>query len=684
MNNDPSTNDLEPEIQPSWSDDAVALLRVIAQGTAGVTGQTFFDMLVQHVAAALNVHAVFVTECLLATPQSVRELASLEAGMLIATSEYAVAGLPCELVLEGREYFVPRELAKLFPAESDRLAESYIGLPLLSSVFKVIGHLVVVDRKPMPEDTQAANVLRIFAARAASELERQRAVQALSDSEARYRGLFESNPLPVLVCDAQTLEITGVNMAAVALYGYSEEVFCKLKLADLTEPPGANPLEAHRHRSHDGRVIDIEASVYSLDLGGQPATVVLVSDVTQRRKLEIERTQTMVLLESRVKTRTREIERRQQVAESLRDTLSILNSRSDLEHILAFIVEQAAQLLGLDAGAICGLFETDGSPSIQGAQGLEQQQNSIAQAAWFRFVLEEATRSREPISVPDVPGAFGQTSPFRAVLVAPILIMDEVKGCLALFSLESRDFFEEERVLVKTFAEHSALALENARLREQASRMAVLEERERLSRELHDSVTQSLYSLTLFAETGRRQAEKGDVNAAKQHLEMLRDTAQQTLKEMRLMLHELRPSALETEGLVAALRRRLDAVEERAGVLTNLEANLEHTLDVATEDQLFLIAQEALNNALRHARAKTVKLKLELNTSLTGTASQELQFEIADDGHGFDTTLLSNGIGLTAMRRRAEKLGGRLEIESHPGQGTRVRVFLPYPPVPKP
>jgi signal transduction histidine kinase len=331
----------------------------------------------------------------------------------------------------------------------------------------------------------------------------------------------------------------------------------------------------------------------------------------------------------------------------------------------------------LDAGVICGLSQIDGLPSMQGAQGLEDHQALVAQAAWFGFVLAEATRSREVVSVPDVTGAFGQTSPFQAVLVAPIIIMNEVRGCLVLFSRESRDFFEEELSVVKNFAEHCALALENDRLQKLSGHMAVLEERERLSRELHDSVTQALYSLTLFAETGRRQAEKGDVKAAQDHLEMLRDTAQQTLKEMRLMLHELRPAALESVGLVIALRRRLDAVEERAGVRTNLETNLETLLDQTLEDQLFLIAQGALNNALRHAQAQTVKVKLELHQN---ALKPELQLEIEDDGRGFDTSSVSNGIGLQAMRQRAEKLGGRLEIESQPGQGTRVRVSLPYPP----
>ena len=665
-------NDGETQTGPGPG-DAARLLREIAEGTAGSIGQAFFDSLVQHVAAALRVHAVFVTECLDMMGDNVRELASLEAGILIATTEYAVAGLPCELVMKGRECFIPRALALRFPLELDRLAESYIGLPLLNSERQVIGHLVVIDHQPMPEDTPAANILRIFAARAASELERQRTERSLRDSQARYHGLFASNPLPVIVCDSTTLKIIEVNAAAILHYGHSEMEFLALNLADLCETP-VNPLGALRHRTRDGRVIEVETSTYSLDLVGHMATVVLVNDVTEGHRLEVERSQTMTLLESRVKARTREIERRQQVAETLRETLSTLNSNRDLEQILAFIVGQAGRLLGLDAGAVCGLLATNGAPSIQGVQGLEGHRAAVARAGWFRFVLEEATRSGESVSVSDISGTFGEPSPFRAVLVAPILIMDQVQGGLVLFSLESRDFFEEERSLVATFAKHAALALENARLRDQSGRMAVLEERERLSRELHDSVTQSLYSLTLFAETGRRQAEKGDLKAAKEHLEMVGGTAQQTLKEMRLMLHELRPAALEVEGLVAALRRRLDAVEERAGIKTTLEVNGQPGIDEDTETQLFLIAQEALNNALRHAKARHVSVQLECPDG------HELHLRIIDDGRGFDPTHPSNGIGLGNMRRRAEKLGGSLEIESHLGQGSRVWVRLPASP----
>jgi PAS domain S-box-containing protein len=678
MNNDGPHRTDDPNPEPLRSGESAWLLREIAEGTASAIGQDFFDSLVQHVARALKVRTAFITECTDATNTRLRKLASWMDNGFAALSEYDVAETPCERVVNGETCFYPRHVAELFPKEAGY--ESYIGIPLVDSVSRVIGHLVVLDVKPMEEVAPDLSVLRIFAARAASELERQRTERALRDSEARYRGLFESNPLPVLVCDALTLEIAGVNEAAVQHYGYPESAFVGMHLADLleTSQPGENPLLAHRHRTRDGQTLEVELTSYSLDLGGYMATVVLVNDVTERRRLEAERSQTMALLEQRVKTRTREIERRQQVAESLRDTLSILNSSRALEDILAFIVAQAGRLLGLDAGAICGLLETDDLPSVQGVQGLEQHRVALSRAGWFRFALEEATRSREPMAIPDIPGAFGESSPFRAALIAPILVMDEVQGCLTLFSLESRDFFEEERALAANFAEHAALALENARLRERSGRIAVMEERDRLSRELHDSVTQSLYSLTLFAETGRRQAAQGDARAAEHHLEMLGDTAQQTLKEMRLMLHELRPSALEHEGLVGALRRRLDAVEERAGVMTSLHVNGEISLDNTVEDQLFLIAQEALNNALHHARAGKVNLRLEVNPPEGGT-KRELRLDIEDNGRGFDPRHPSNGIGFRAMRERAEKLGGLLEIESRPGEGSRISVFLPYP-----
>jgi signal transduction histidine kinase len=213
---------------------------------------------------------------------------------------------------------------------------------------------------------------------------------------------------------------------------------------------------------------------------------------------------------------------------------------------------------------------------------------------------------------------------------------------------------------------------ENLRLRQQAAEAAVIEERNRLSRELHDSVTQALYSQTLYAEAAARQLEAGMAEPAVEHLRQLRHTAQQALREMRLLIFELRPSALETEGFEAALQARLEAVETRTGLEAHVNIDEEIHLTSEMENDLYWIVQEALNNALKSAKAKKVAVTL-------ARESDQMILQIADDGVGFDPGVSSTagGLGLRSMQERAEKLGGRLQIESQLGVGTVVRVEVP-------
>lgn len=200
-------------------------------------------------------------------------------------------------------------------------------------------------------------------------------------------------------------------------------------------------------------------------------------------------------------------------------------------------------------------------------------------------------------------------------------------------------------------------------------RLAVMEERNRLARDLHDSVTQAIYSTTLYAKAAARQLAAGDRDMARRHLEDLENSAQQALLEMRLLVHELRPLELGTEGLVAALQARLDAVEGRAGLETDLRVEGEPRLTAEREEGLYRIAQEALNNALKHARPRRVSVRLRQEAS-------KLTMEISDDGRGFvpDDPARSGGMGLRGMRERAARLGGRLWLESEPAGGTTVRV----------
>jgi signal transduction histidine kinase len=200
-----------------------------------------------------------------------------------------------------------------------------------------------------------------------------------------------------------------------------------------------------------------------------------------------------------------------------------------------------------------------------------------------------------------------------------------------------------------------------------------VKERERLARELHDSVTQSLYSVTLLSEAGRQLAEAGDLVRIGGYLERLGEISQQALREMRLLVYELRPLVLRREGLAGALQQRLDAVEKRAGVDARLLVEGEGELPSPVEEALYRIAQEALNNALKHASANNVTVYVRSRDGL-------VELEVVDDGVGFDLSAVEErgGLGLTSMRERAEKIGGKLDIISAPGKGTRVRACTKF------
>lgn len=210
---------------------------------------------------------------------------------------------------------------------------------------------------------------------------------------------------------------------------------------------------------------------------------------------------------------------------------------------------------------------------------------------------------------------------------------------------------------------------------------AVAEERNRLARDLHDSVTQALYSQTLYAEAAVRQLEASNANRAADHLRQLRQTAQQALREMRLLIFELRPSALEDAGLVAALRARLEAVEGRTGVTTAVSAPDDLQLTPETETGLYWIAQEALNNALKHAQADIIEIKL---TQEAG----RVVLCIADNGVGMETAVSTaqstntpaakGTLGLRSMQERAAGLGWQLTISSAPGRGTTILIEVPH------
>ncbi len=291
-----------------------------------------------------------------------------------------------------------------------------------------------------------------------------------------------------------------------------------------------------------------------------------------------------------------------------------------------------------------------------------------------------------------------QASEFHSesLLAAPLLQGDRPIGVLEAAHSRADGLTPDDLPVLVAAANWAAIAISNAQLHEQAQTLreqqALLEERARLARELHDAVTQSLYSMSVLAGAWRRQIEAGQLQPQPDHIAELGQLAQHALREVRLLTYELRPTELEEEGLLGALYRRLEAVEQRAGIRARLivtdEAGRPYPLPSdgraamidfdrlppRLEHGLYRIVQEALNNALKHSGATAVAVHVRLGGST-------LSLDIEDNGRGFETdpTPRGSGFGLTSMKERAQQLGGYLSIASSPSGGTTIRVAgIPY------
>jgi signal transduction histidine kinase len=243
-------------------------------------------------------------------------------------------------------------------------------------------------------------------------------------------------------------------------------------------------------------------------------------------------------------------------------------------------------------------------------------------------------------------------------LAVPIVFRGDVVGAFYLSNKEG-GFTDDDERLVGELAAHAAVLIEHARLYEASQELSVLEERNRLARELHDALTQSLFGLRL-------RLEAGDMSGATSLLEEI-------FAELRSLILQLRPPALEAEGLVTSLAKHLEVIGRMHGVATRLDASSVGDLGPDAEQALFRIAQEAVTNTVRHASATEVVVRLE-------RADGHVALTVSDDGVGFDPSaraVSARRLGLVSMRERTEDLGGRFTITSEMGTGTVVRAEVP-------
>jgi PAS domain S-box-containing protein len=518
--------------------------------------------------------------------------------------------------------------------------------------------------------------------------ERKRADEAIRQSEKRFSQTFQASPVPIVMTAQSDGRYVEVNDAWLHLMGYTRpEVIgnTSLGLRVWAEPEqraaivqqlqagGSVRNQEYLTRTKSGELRTILLSAEALELNDQRYILCFTYDITDVK-------QAQQVLERRVAERTHELA-------ALNAIAAVVSHSLDLNEIMNAALNKALETMRMEVGTAYAIQDGEGPNEdkflvLSARVGLPAEFSQRVGSRRLRgTAIQLAAEAQQPVvwlvaAYPDARLKQAlEMEGVRQLIVVPLIAKGQLVGAFNLGTRHERQMTPEEMSLLSSIGHQIAVAVENARLYEQAEQTAALAERQRLSRELHDSVTQSLYSVTMYAEAAARVLAAGDPATAVEHLHELRDTAQEALREMRLLIFELRPLALEKIGLAAALQARLDSVELRGGMQTELHVDgvqgPEH-LPGPAEEELYHIAQEALNNVLKHSHAEHVRVHLRFSEA-------ETLLEIGDDGAGFAPTAVSSGggLGLASLKERAEKIGGRLEIESTPGSGTEIRVAVP-------
>jgi signal transduction histidine kinase len=366
--------------------------------------------------------------------------------------------------------------------------------------------------------------------------------------------------------------------------------------------------------------------------------------------------------------------------------LAIAGERS-VDTVLQRIVHTARELVGARYAAL-GVPDGEGNFARFITSGMSEEEveamGPLPRTHGLLGATLESESSYRTVDIKDDPrfrgwwpAAHPQMGSFLGV---PIVARGEVIGAFYLTDKEAAGEFDtEDQALIEMLAPHAAVAMENARLYERSRELSIVEERNRLARDLHDSLVQKLFGIVLAAQSAGTLLER-DSGAARQQVERLQGLAQEAVVELRSLVFQLRPAEIETEGLGAALRKHVELLGRAHRAAISVELTGAPRLRPGVDDEVFRIAQESLQNALRHARAEHIELSLDERPG-------GLRLTVADDGVGFDPEeagLRSRSLGLTSMEERARALGARLRIDSAPGRGTTIALEVDCDGDPRP
>ncbi|MET7703828.1 GAF domain-containing sensor histidine kinase [Streptomyces sp. NPDC005485] len=364
--------------------------------------------------------------------------------------------------------------------------------------------------------------------------------------------------------------------------------------------------------------------------------------------------------------------------------LLAMSRHLEVRDVLKTIVASARELLDAQYAALgvpddhggFAQFVVDGISDAQWkAIGPLPRQHGILAAMLHEARPERLADVRKDPRFEGWPAAHPDMSDFLGL---PIRDGDEVIGALFLANKicakpeGSCGFTEDDEELLTILAQHAAIALTNARLYERSRELTIAEERSRLAHELHDAVSQKLFSLRLTAQAAAALVDR-DPSRAKGELQQVAALAAEATDELRAAVVELRPAALDDDGLVATLRTQIQVLDRAHSAHVTFDSCGVRALPAAQEEAVLRVAQEALHNALRHSGATRVDVTLERR-------DQGAALRVTDDGSGFDPHAIRSAgrhLGLVSMRDRSSGVGGILTVESAPGEGTTIDMEVP-------
>jgi PAS domain S-box-containing protein len=563
----------------------------------------------------------------------------------------------------------------------------------------------------------------------------RRAEEALRKSEQEYRQLIEIAQEGVWVIDADAYT-TFVNPRMAEMLGYTVEEMQGRHLFSFMDERGveiaSRNLERRRQgisEQHDFEFLckdrariytSLETTPMFDDEGNYIGGLALVADITERRRAEDALRQARDELEMRVQERTAaledanlalqgEIAERKQIEAELRSSEERLEQRVrertrelstlleisrnvaltlELEPLLELVLDRLKEIVDYDDATISRLAGEEASTLVHRgevpSEMMLEQTYSLLDAPFVRDLV----MNQETVIIPDVRDDSPLAQDFRraagkrfktlykgvrAWMAVPLAVKDQVVGLLTLKHSIPDYYGAEKHDLVLAFANQAAVAIENTRLYERAQSLAALEERQRLARDLHDAVSQTLFSASLAAEVLPRLWESNP-EEGRRCLTELGQLTRGALAEMRTLLLELRPASLTEVSLEDLLRQLVEAASARARVPMELYLQGECSLTPQVQVTLYRIAQETLSNIVKHANAKRVEIQLRC----TPDPAPQVGMVFQDDGRGFELdSVPADGMGLSIMRERAESIGAEINIDSQPGAGTRVEVTWP-------